>query len=300
MARKSQLTWFDLEGRELGKVGEPGALTSTAISPDGTRAAGTALGGPGGTSPEVWLYELGRGVSSRFVFGGQGNFFPLWSPDGQQVAYGDVGGGIAVKAADGTSEPKVLWAAKTNTWPLSWSPDGKFIVFRLQDPKTGGLDLWLLSLEGKPEARPLIATPAEEGGASISPDGKWMVYVSNESGRREVYVVPFPGLGEKRQVSTAGGSFPGWLGDRQIFFIQPPDNKLFAVDVETRGASLSVGAARQLFGGKPLPHGPLGALSTPLSMAPDGKRVLMTVPIEEESSPLVRVVSDWVSEVRKR
>jgi Tol biopolymer transport system component len=300
LARRSQLTWFDLEGRELGKVGEAGSVVSAAISPDGTRAAATTLGGPGGTTAEVWLYDLGRGVSSRFVFGGQGSFFPLWSPDGRQVAYGDVGGGIAVKAADGTSEPKMLWAAKTNTWPHSWSPDGKFIVFRLQDPKTGGLDLWLLSLEGKPEARPLIATPAEEGGASISPDGKWMVYVSNESGRREVYVVPFPGPGEKRQVSSAGGSFPGWVSDRQIFFVQPPDNKLFAVDVEARGPSLSVGAARQLFGGKSLPHGPLGALSIPLSVTPDGKRLLMPVPIDEESSPLVRVVSDWTSELKKK
>jgi serine/threonine protein kinase/Tol biopolymer transport system component len=301
MARRSQLTWFDLEGKEIGKVGDPVTIGSTAISPDVTRAAVTTLGGPGGMTAEVWLYDLVRGVSSRFVFGGQGSFFPVWSPDGRQVAYGDVGGGIAIKSADGTSEPKLVWPAKTNTWPLSWSPDGKFIVFRLQDPKTGGLDLWLLSLGEKPDARPLIATPAEESSASISPSGAWMAYTSNESGRREVYVVPFPALGEKRQVSTAGGSFPGWLGDRQVYFVQPPDNKLVAVDVELKGASLAVGAAHQLFGGKPLPRTTVpGSLATPLSVSPDGKRLLIIVPLDEESSPLVRVVSDWVSEIKKK
>ncbi|HKD17967.1 MAG TPA: hypothetical protein VKG23_08860, partial [Thermoanaerobaculia bacterium] len=298
--RKTQLAWFDLDGKELGRVGEPGTVATTDISPDGTRAATTVMGGPSGTIPEVWLYELGRGVSSRFVFGGQGSFFPIWSPDGKQVAYGDVGGGIAVKAADGTSEPKMLWPAKTNTWPLSWSPDGKLIVFRVQDPKTGGLDLWVVDADGSKPARPLIATPAEERAGRISPDGKWLAYMSNESGRGEVYVIPFPGLGEKRQVSTAGGSFPGWLGPSRVFFIQPPEGKLFAVDVEAHGASLLVGAAQPLFGGKPLPRSIDLATATVVSVSPDGKRLLMPVPIDEESSPLVRVVSDWVAELRKK
>ena len=300
MGRKTQLTWFDLDGKELGKVAEPGNVAMTAMSPDGTRAAATVLGGPGGTLPEVWLYEIARGVSSRFVFGGQGSYFPTWSPDGKLVAYGDVGGGIAVKAADGTSEPKMLWPAKTNTWPLSWSPDGKLILFRVQDPKSGGLDLWVLDVDGSKPARPLIATPAEEISGSISPDGKWLAYTSNESGRREVYVVPFPNLGEKRQVSSAGGSFPGWLGPSRIYFVQSSENKLYAVDVEERGASLLVGAAQPLFGGRPLPR-PMAMGAAPgLSMTPDGRRLLVPVPIDEESSPLVRVVSDWVTEIRRK
>jgi Tol biopolymer transport system component len=300
MGRKTQLTWFDLDGKELGKVGEPGTVATTEISPDGTRAATTVQGGPAGTIPEVWIYDLSRGVSTRFVFGGQGSFFPQWSPDGKWIAYGDIGGGIAIKAADGTSEPKMLWPAKTNTWPLSWSPDGKFIVFRVQDPKSGGLDLWIVDADGSKPARPLIATPAEEMAGAISPDGKWLAYTSNESGRREVYVVPFPELGEKRQVSTAGGMFPAWLGSSRIYFLQPPDNKLLAVDVEARGASLLVGAAQPLFGGKPLPRS-IGFGTAPVMAASrDGKRLLMPVPVDEEASPLVRVVSDWVAELKKR
>ncbi|HYX21184.1 MAG TPA: hypothetical protein VFA98_10110, partial [Thermoanaerobaculia bacterium] len=300
IGRKAQLTWFDLDGKELGRVGEPGNIVTVEISPDGSRAAVTVLGGPAATTPEVWLFELGRGISSRFVFGGQGSHSPIWSPDGKLVAYGDIVSGIAVKAADGTAEPRIIWSGKTNAWPLSWAPDGKSIVFRIQDPKTGGLDLWIVGADGKEPGRPLIATPAEELAAEISPDGKWLAYTSTESGRREVYVVPFPGLGEKRQVSTMGGNFPAWVGPNRISFVQPPENKLLAVDVETRGASLLVGAAQPLFGGKPLPRS-IGFGNAPgVAVSPDGKRLLMPVPVDEEASPLVRIVSDWAAELKKK
>jgi Tol biopolymer transport system component len=293
VARKGQLTWFDTEGKELGKVGEPADFFSVSLSADASRAGATLASGPGGTLPEVWLYDLGRGVASRFTFGSQGTYFPLWSPDAHQVAYGESAGGLRVKVADGTSEPKALWPASTNTWPESWSPDGKSIVFRLQDPKTGGLDLWLLPLEGDGKAHPLIATPAQETGGSISPDGRWLLYASDESGRQEVYVVPFPGLGEKRQVSTGGAVRGFWLGDRQIGVVQPPDNKIFAVDVDISGSSLAVGATRPLFGGKPLPRGPA-------DVTRDGKRLLVAVPIDEDASPQISLVTDWAAELKKK
>jgi Tol biopolymer transport system component len=300
IGRKTQLTWFDLEGKELGKVGQAGNIASVRMSPDGTKAVVTVLGGTSGTMGEVWIYDLERGVSSRFVFGAQ-SYFPIWSPDGKSIAYGNLDGTIAVKAADGTSEARVLFNSKTSSWPLSWSPDGKLIVFRMQDPKTGGsLDLWVLNAEGDPQPRPLIATPAEENYAAISPDGKWLTYSSTESGRREVYVVPFPVLGEKRLVSTAGGSFPGWLDDHAIYFFQPPDNKLVAVEVETRGASLLVGAPRTLFGGRSVPRGSLDSFAIQIGVSPDKKRLLIPVAVDAQASPPVRVVSDWTADLRKK
>jgi Tol biopolymer transport system component len=296
--RRNQLTWFDLDGREIGKVGEPGPAAIAVISPDGSRAATTAVSPAG--RPEISLYELDRGVGSRFVTDERGSMSPQWSPDGKQIAFGYVGGGIAVKSADGTSEPKMLWAAKSPTWPLSWSPDGKSIVFRLQDPKTGQRHLWLLSVEGDHTARSLIETAGNENGASISPDGKWLVYSSTVSGREEVYVVPFPGPGETRQVSASGGRVPGWLGNSQICFVQPPDDKLYVVDVESRGATLQVGAARPLFGARPLPRSPLSTgQALTLSLSPDKKRLLIAVPLDLESSPPIKFVSDWVAELRK-
>jgi Tol biopolymer transport system component len=292
--RKEQLTWFDVDGKELGKVGEPASFISLSVSPDPTRAAATlATTAQAASAWEVWLYDLQRGVASRFSFAGQGNYFPQWSPDGRRIVYALSAGGLVVKDADGTTEPKTLWAAKTNTWPLSWSPDGKYLVFRLQDPKSGGIDLWLLPMDGSGKARPLIATPAEEAMGRISPDGKWLLYSSNESGRRELYVVPFPGLGEKRQISTSGASAGWWMGNNRIAFVQPPDDKLFVVDVETRGSSFLVGAVRIAFGGRPLPRGPL-------SPTEDGKRLLIAVPTDENASPQVRLVSNWPAELKKK
>ena len=173
------------------------------------------------------------------------------------------------------------------------------MLLRVQDDKTGGVDLWVLPLDEGPvtsgqfpaKARPLVATdPDEFINGSISPDGKWLQYISNESGRREVYVVPFPELGEKRQVSTGGAITGRWLGDKAIMYSQPPDGKLFAVDLEANGTSLRVGAPRAIFGGKPAPR---GAFDVTL----DGKRFLFAVPIEDRASAQVRFVSDWRAEL---
>jgi hypothetical protein len=295
--RRRQLTWFDVDGKELSKVGEPANITTVTLAPDGRRAAVTLLGGANRSSFEVWLYELGRGVVSRFRFESEGSFFPQWSPDSREVAYALSSGCLAVKSADGTSEPRTIWSTTTNTWPLSWSSDGKFLLFRLQDPKTGGYDLWVLPMEGDRKARPLIATPAEEAWGAFSPDGRWMAYTSNESGRREVYLVPFPGPGPKRQVSTGGSAGAFWLGDRRIAVVQPPDNKLVAVDLEVQGDSLTVGAGHVIFGGQPLPRDPglFGAAPTR-----DGKRLLIAVPVDEESGVTINLVTNWAEELRKR
>ena len=299
--RRGQLTWFDVDGKELGRVGEPANFFSIALSPDAQRAAITYVTGQAGAKPEAWLYDLARGVGARFSFGDQGSNFPIWSRDGREIAFGDPGGGVSVKAADGTSAPRAIWPARTNVWPLSWSPDGKLMLLRVQDPKSGGVDLWVLPLDGGPptagqppaKARLLVATdPDEFVNGSISPDGKWLQYISNESGRREVYVVPFPALGEKRQVSTAGAVTGRWLGNKAIMYSQPPDGKLFAVDLEASGSSLQVGPPHPIFGGKPAPR---GAFDVTL----DGKRMLFAVPVEDRSAQ-IRFVSDWRAELAKK
>ncbi len=167
------------------------------------------------------------------------------------------------------------------------------MLLRIQDAKSGGVDLWVLPLDGEKKPRMLVSTdPDEFVNGSISPDGKWLQYIANESGRREVYVVPFPGLGEKRQVSTGGAITGRWLGDRAILYSQPPDGKLFAVDLEARGTSLQVGAPRPIFGGKPAPR---GAFDVTL----DGKRILFAVPVEDRSAQ-IRFVSDWRAELAKK
>jgi Tol biopolymer transport system component/tRNA A-37 threonylcarbamoyl transferase component Bud32 len=291
--RKSRLTWFDLDGKPLGTVGEAANFFTVALSPDARRVVATVLGNKN-LRPEIRLYDLERGVGSRFTFGAQGANFPAWSPDGRAIAYGDPGSGVRVKAADGSSESKLILSQKTNIWPLSWSADGKRMLLRIQDVKSGGVELWDLPLEGESKPRQLFPTdPDELQNGSISPDGKWLLYVSNETGRREVYVVPYPSLGEKRQVSTSGAVSGKWMGDHAILYEQPPDGRLFAVDVDTRGGGLSLGPPRSIFGGKPPPRGPFDATR-------DGKRLLYAVPVEDAASAQIRFVSDWRAELAKK
>jgi len=291
--RKSLLTWFDLDGKPLGSVGEAANFFTVALSPDARRVVATLLGNRN-YRPEIRLYDLERGVGSRFTFGVQGSNFPAWSPDGRAVAYGDPGSGVRIKAADGSSESKLILPEKANIWPLSWSADGKRMLLRIQDNQGGSVDLWDLPLEGESKPRKLFPTdPDELQNGTISPDGKWLLYVSNETGRREIYVVPYPSLGEKRQVSTAGADSGRWLGQNAIVYQQPPDGRLFAVDVETQGGGLRLGAPRPIFGGKPPPRGPYDA-------ARDGKRLLFAVPVEDGSSAMIRFVSDWRAELTKK
>jgi Tol biopolymer transport system component/predicted Ser/Thr protein kinase len=291
--RRSRLTWFDLDGKPLGSVGEAANFFTVSLSPDGRRVVATVMGDKN-TRPEIRLYDLERGVGSRFTFGEQGANFPAWSPDGKSIAYGDPGSGVRIKAADGGSESKLILPQKSNIWPLSWSADGKRMLLRIQDNKGGGVELWDLPLEGEMKPRLLFPTdPDELENGSISRDGKWLLYVSNETGRREVYVVPYPSLGEKRQVSTAGADSGVWLGTEAILYEQPPDGRLFAVDVDTDGGSLRLGAPRPVFGGKPPPRGPFDATR-------DGKRLLFAVPDGDASSAEIRFVSDWRAELAKK
>jgi len=287
--RKSRLSWFDLEGKPLGSVGEAANFFTVSLSPDGRRVVATVLGDKN-SRPELRLYDLERGVGSRFTFGGQGSNFPAWSPDGSEIAFGDPGSGVRVKAADGGSESKLIIPQRANIWPLSWSND-KRMLLRIQDNQTGGVDLWDLSLDGEAKLRKLIPTdPDELRTGAVSADGKWLLYVSNETGRREVYVVPYPAMGEKRQVSTAGASSGIWLGQSAILYDQPPDGRLFVVDLDTQSGGLRLSAPRPVFGGKPPPRGPFDATR-------DGKRLLFAAPLEDSSSAQIRFVSDWRAEL---
>jgi Tol biopolymer transport system component/tRNA A-37 threonylcarbamoyl transferase component Bud32 len=292
-ARRSRMTWFDLDGKELGSIGEAASFFTLALSPDGQRVAATVLG-TRNARPEVRLYDLERGVGTRFTFGDEGANFPVWSPDGREIAYGDPGSGIRVKPADGGSEGRLVLNLPTNVWALGWAPDGKRMLLRIQDPSAGGVDLSDFPLEADAKPRRLFGTdPSEFINGAISPDGKWLLYVSNETGRQEIYVVPYPGLGERRQVSTSGGTNGRWLGDHSILYVQPSDGKLLAVDLDVKGDSVRMAAPRAIFGNKVPPRGPF-------DVTRDGKRLLIAVPVDDSSSAQIRFVSDWRTELAKK
>jgi len=282
---KARLTWFDQDGKNLGALGEAANFIEIALTPDLGRAVATIWSGTG--VPDLWLYDLARGVGSRFTFTPTGANSPVWSPDGRQVAYTDIENRIYVKAADGASEPRaIIEHAGNNRQVTQWTPDGAGLLFWTQDPKNG-LDMNYIPVAPGGTPRPVVATPAGERDGSISPDGKWLLYTSNESGRQEVYVVSYPAIGGKWQVSPAGAATGVWVeaGRRVVYF--DLDGGIQSVDITAQGGNLTIGAPRRVFGGIPVTVA--GAIS------PDGKRLLVAAPTEESVQSNLVLVTDWAA-----
>jgi len=289
-AFQTQMTWFDLTGKKLGTVGEVGPVFDVNLSPDGRRALVTMIASSG--DAELWMYDLARGVGSRFSFGPGSAIWPVWSPDGRKVVYTGGDGEIYLKDANGASEPVALVSRKDATRsPRSWTPDGRWVVFATQTAKAG-FDIALLSMDEKHEVRPLIATPANESDGLLSPDGRWLAYNSDESGTPQLYVVPFPGLGGKWQVSSDGADGHAWMpGGRQIVY-QTLAKKLMLVDLSIVGENLEIGASHPMFGEQAAPD--------QVQIAPDGRRIIGLVPIEGTVGAPLTLVTNWASALRPR
>ena len=294
---RSLLEWVSRDGRVLGQAGPPGVYEDVALSPDGSRVAVTvATEQP--AARDVWIRDIARGVSSRLTFDPTDDIWPVWSPDGMRVAYCDNRDGefrTFVKPANGVgAEDSLAHVRGAATGPTDWSAAANVIM--TSRFTTGGWDIWAQPADGKGTPHAVIQTPFSERSAKLSPDGRWMAYSSNESGRNEVYVVPFPGPGGKWQVSTAGGSYPQWRGDGKELYFQAPDETIMSVGVST-GASFEVGVPAALF------HIPLresqysGYRWCP---AKDGQRFLVNTPSGAIAAGRFVVASEWTSELKQR
>jgi Tol biopolymer transport system component len=221
----------------------------------------------------------------------------VWTADGQRVIYesstsvNDPNGALISTAAAGGGQPITLMGRGMLPAPTSVTPDGKMLIgVRARSSQTrSGTDIWLLPLDGTSQPRPFLDNTAMRGDLQFSPDGKWVAYESNEGGRSEIYVVPYPGPGGKSQVSTDGGTQPRWnRNGRELFFRNGA--KLVAVDVET-GATFHVGAAHVLF----------EKASSDYDVAPDGKRFLMLKPTAAVGdSGELHVIVNWFDDLRQR
>jgi eukaryotic-like serine/threonine-protein kinase len=298
----------DRSGKELGRVGEPGEYASVRIAPDGKRVA-TSLVGP---TTDVWIYEIARGVKTRLSFeSGGSKLLPCWSPDGRNIAYGsiflarrDVAPVLIRRPSEG-GEAQELYKSKDEKWPTDWSRDGNYLVFS-QGRYIGGkpCDIWVLPLTGEREPFVFLKTPFEEDDARFSPDGRWVAYASDESGRNEVYVAPFlpPGTSSasegkpartgKWQLSSAGGANPAWRADgKEVYFIAA-DRKLMAIEVNGDGDSFEIGSATALFA----TNSPVG--SEPFDVSADGEWFVVNTRTTSGSSP-INLVTNWPTEIRK-
>jgi serine/threonine-protein kinase len=290
----SRLAWVDRQGKEQPIAAPAHGYTFPRISPDGRRIA-VAIAE---TATDVWIYDLERDALSRATFGGTSNANPAWSPDGRRFSFNSNRAGLALnlfwQPADGSGTAERLTTSQSTQVPGSFSPDGQTIAFMEVNSETGP-DIWTLGL-GDRKARPFLKTPASETAPRFSPDGRWMAYTSDESGRWEVYVQPYPGPGGKWQISTDGGAEPVWnLTGHELFYRS--GNRMMAVPV-TLQPEFSAGKPVALFEGPWLP--------TPLSfpnydVSRDGQRFLMLkIADQDEGARQIVVVQNWLEELNRR
>jgi Tol biopolymer transport system component len=287
-----QLTWFDRNGRQIGTLGDAGSFSTLEFSPDHTSLAvsRTAQGS------DIWIYEVARGLPARFTSNLGSPQLAAWSPDGRSIAYtlrrdGKVG--LYRQALDGSGKEELLYEDDVLRFPYSWSRDG-FLLLWQTDSKTG-IDIGVLPLEQGATHAPLkpypwLANSFNEVPGRFSPDGRWVAYFSNESGRYEIYVAPFPGPGPKRQISSSGGSRPRWRADgKEIFYVGP--DGLMAAEVSVKAATIEVGAVRPLGIRVSLGTGFLYDVSA------DGQRILAAV--QKSHAPLT-LVENWTELLKKK
>ena len=293
-------TLFDADGRVLESFDLPDAA-SPQVSPDGSRIA-VAAGPPGARN--IWTIDLARKAKAQLTFSSDNADHPVWSPDGKNIAFQSGRGAAArpsIKPSDGSGDERPL--TDQPGVPTSWSRDGRFLLFTSESPKTRG-DIWALPDPGQPSSEskpfPVLASPANEGEAQFSPDGRWIAYESNESSPSEVYVRPFQataaaGGGAKWLVSVGGGlnRLPRWNNTgTQLVYVRLNTFDMLAVDVDT-SSGFRAGTPRRLFAAPP-PMTPVG-----WAPAPDGRRFLfITTPDGGRTAPFT-VVLNWAAALAK-
>jgi len=291
-----QLTfvWVDREGREEPVAAEPRAYQEFSLSPDGTKIA-VHVDGP--DNPDLWIYDLVRDTQMRLTFDPALEQAPIWTPDGQRVAFGGQGIPLSWKAADGTGEVETLVESSLQ-YPQAFSPDGTALVF---EDRNSGYDLGMLSLDGERTSTLLLETEFGERNAALSPDGRWMAYQSNESGQYEVYVRPFPDVnGGRWQVSSGGGAWPLWSPDaRELFYVG--SESMMTVPIETE-PTFTQGTVDLLFDLDPYLKPSDGGIRR-IDISPEGDRFLMLKEgggsDETAETTSIHVVLNWFEELKR-
>jgi serine/threonine protein kinase/Tol biopolymer transport system component len=302
-SNQSKLVWVSRNGAEQPLPAPARVYRGPRVSPEGRRIAVTIQE----QESQIWLYDLSRETLTRLTFGGNVNNNPSWTPDGKRIAFESSKEGplnIFWQFADGTGGLERLTTSEYNQVPHSWSPDGQLLAFIEITPATG-YDIWMLrvgdaSSPGSGQVRkaqPFLRTRFDEAVPRFSPDGRWLAYVSNESGHNEIYVQPYPGPGGKWQISTEGGREPVWNRNGRELFYRSGD-KMMAVEI-TAQPSFIVGKPRMLFEGR---YRPTPATSPNYDVSPDGQRFLMLKPVEQaQSTPTqINVVLNWFEELKRR
>jgi serine/threonine-protein kinase len=287
------VVWVDRKGAEQPLAAPPRPYVAPRLSPDGQLVL---EGIDQGNKTDIWLYTIARGTLTRLTFEATNNN-PVWAPDGKRIAFSSSKAGavnLFWKLADGSGPEERLTSSENTQNSTSWSPDGQFIAFTEIDRKSRG-DVWVLPLQGDRKPIPVARTSFGESAAAFSPDGLRLAYVSDESGRQEVYVQLFPGLGGKLQISTDGGTEPVWSRDGKELFYRNGD-AMMAVPIAMR-PTFTPGKPGTLF---EKPYRRSGATPN-YDVSPDGQRFLMVKDSEQATAVTqITVVLNWFEELKRK
>jgi len=284
----------DRTGKELETIGDPGQYRDPWFSPDGRRLV-YDLADPHSGKSDIWVRDLTRNVSSRFSFSNEDAYCPLFSPDGTRILY-SVGNDseFVEKAADGQAAEKPLGVKSPDLKiATDWSRDGKYIAYAARAKDTGW-DIWILPTFGDRKPYAFLKTNFVETGPAFSPDGRFLAYQSNESGRAEIYVQSFPGPGGKWQISSEGGVDPHWSENGKELFFRSPDQNIMAVPVTT-GAAFEAGTPKALFP----THLDTGLARNRFIPSRSGDRFLLVATPARESMAPTTVVLNWMADLGK-
>lgn len=285
---RHQLTWYSRDGKSLGELGSPDQFYGLRISPDGTRVALT-LGF------DVWQMELSRGIPTRVTFSSGHIGTPVWSPDGQRIVYSNgAPPNLFVQSSNGTGAEERLIESHDSLLSLDWSRDGRFFMYQLNSNDVSSrtqADIWLLPMIG--DRKPILfhTTSFREKYGQFSPDGKWIAYTSDESGRNEIFARNFAGV--KKQVSNKGGDWVRWPKSDELYYVAL-DRKLMSVDVRTVNGFPEFGIPKPLF---TLPWTTENS-NWQYDVMPDGQRILALAPVANAGPPMMTVVLNWQSQLK--
>ncbi len=296
-AGKSRLVWTDRTGKELGTLGEPASYGVLGLSPDGKRLA-TEIGATL-RETDLWLIEESRGVSSRFTFNPSTDVWPVWSPDGSRILFSSNRNSSTYslweKPSRGVGDDSLFYSTNVDIGPADWSTDGRYVALEAFAGATSW-DIWILPMSGDRKPYPFVHSQFREFDARFSPDGRWLMYSSGESGRREIYVQAFPGPGGKYQVSTQGGQDPQWRRDGKEILYLSPEGDMMSVDV-IAGTDFQAGIPRKLFRAGPSGGNPAGR---GWALSADGQRFLFRKPIQSGFVPTITVVLNWDAGLKRK
>jgi len=280
-----QYAWYDRQGRQIGTAGPPGNYFDIALSPSGTHAAIQKVDLQTGNS-DIWIIDIKRDFISRFTFEPAVEDDPVWSADGKYIYYSNAREGtynIYRKVSSGIGSPQMVTPTGLPQRPMHMSQDGRYLLYEVIQPKTLA-DIWVLPSDSTEKPFPYLESDFVETLPQFSPDGKWVAYVSDESGKNEIYVQTFPGSGGRWQVSTKGGSQPRWRQDGKELFFIAPDLKIMAVEVRA-AATFDYGMAKPLF------QTFIDNYNSPnrYAVTENGQKFLINIPVGDETANPITV-----------